>query len=308
MKAIRIHSFGGPDVLEVETLPDPRPGPDEMLVKIAAASVNPVDHKIRTGAYPAVKADRLPYTLGRDISGRVENCDARVDGFKPGDAIYAMLGIDRGGYSEYVLVKAGEAAGMPRRLDYIAAAAVPLAGLTAWQGLFRHGKLHAGQRVLIHAGSGGVGHLAVQFAKAMGAYVITTVSEKHVDFVCRLGADEVIDYKATRFEEVARDVDLVFDCVGGETLARSWNVVKPGGHVITIAAQAESTTDERARAAFFIMEPKREQLSEVAQLLDAGRLRPFVEDVLPLERAREAYARAARGGMRGKIVLQVSTS
>jgi NADPH:quinone reductase-like Zn-dependent oxidoreductase len=308
MKAIRIHSFGGPDVLEVETLPDPRPGPDEMLVKIAAASVNPVDHKIRKGAYPAVKADRLPYTLGRDISGRVESCDARVDGFKPGDAIYAMLGIDRGGYSEYVLVKAGEAAGMPRRLDYIAAAAVPLAGLTAWQGLFRHGKLHAGQRVLIHAGSGGVGHLAVQFAKAMGAYVITTVSEKHVDFVCRLGADEVIDYKRQRFDDIVHDIDMVFDLIGGETQERSFRVLREGGILVsTLTAPSQGKARaHRVRATRYTAEESGAELAEIARLIDAGKVTPKVARQFSLREVAEAESLVEQGHTEGKVVLRIA--
>ncbi len=167
MKTIRIHSFGGPELLKVDTLPDPQAGGDEMVVKVGAASVNPVDYKIRTGNYPAVKADKLPYTLGRDVSGRVEKCGARITRFKPGDAIYAMLGIDRGGYAEYVIVKDSEAAAQPARLDFISAAAVPLAGLTAWQACFAMAGSAPGQRVLIHGGRGGVGHFAIQFAKAM---------------------------------------------------------------------------------------------------------------------------------------------
>ena len=229
MKTQRFHAFGGPGVLKMEDLPRPDLGEEEMLVKVMAAGVNPVDYKIREGKYPAVKADNLPYVPGREIAGVVEACGGLVDEWKEGDAIFAMLGIEHGGYAEYAIVKDSEAAAKPRSLDFVAAASVPLAGLTAWQGLFRYGELKAGQRVLIHGGSGGVGHFAIQFAKALGAYVITTVSAQHIDFVRSLGADEVIDYKAQRFEDVVKDVDLVYDLIAGETQERSFEVLKRGG-------------------------------------------------------------------------------
>jgi NADPH:quinone reductase-like Zn-dependent oxidoreductase len=308
MKTIRIHSFGGPEQLEVDTLPDPQPGPGEMLVKVAAASINPVDYKIREGAYPAVKADKLPYTLGRDISGRVETCGAGVSRFQVGDLIYAMLGIERGGYSEYVIVKDSEAAAIPARLDLIAAAAVPLAGLTAWQGLFRHGRLKAGQRVLIHAGSGGVGHFAIQFAKARGAHVITTVSERHLAFARRLGADEVIDYKRQLFEEAVHDVDLVFDLIGGDTQARSFRVLRQGG---TLVSTLTEPSQHKARAhgvqaMRYTVEESGAELDEIAQLIENGMVTPKVTRQFSLGEAAEAENFVAQGHTEGKVVLRIA--
>lgn len=207
MKAICIHGFGDPEVLQLDGVPIPQPGEGELLVRIHAASVNPVDYKIRRGTVPWVTREMLPITLGRDLSRTVASAGAGVDAFSDGDALYAMLGsIDRGSYAEYVLVRPNEAAAKPARLSHIEAAAVPLAALTAWQGLFDHGQLEAGQTVLIHGGSGGVGHFAIQFAKIKGAAVLTTVSGQNLDFVGELGADRAIDYTSQGFEEIARDV------------------------------------------------------------------------------------------------------
>jgi NADPH:quinone reductase-like Zn-dependent oxidoreductase len=308
MKAIRIHSFGGPDVLRIETLPDPRPGPDEMLVKVLGASVNPVDYKIRKGAYPAVKDDKLPYTLGRDVAGMIERCGDRVTRFKRGDDLYAMLGIDRGGFSEYAIVKDSEAAPKPARLDFIAAAAMPLAGLTAWQGLFRHGEVQSGQRVLIHAGSGGVGHLAIQFAKARGAHVVTTVSEQHVDFVRDLGADEVIDYKRQRFDEMVHDLDMVFDLIGGETQERSFQVLREGGILVSTltAPSQDKARAHKVRATRYTAEPSGTELAEIGRLIEAGKVTPKVARQFNLGEAVEAERLVEQGHTEGKVVLRVA--
>jgi|SRR6185312_602221 len=308
MKTIRIHSFGGPELLKVDTLPDPQPGPGEMLVKVGAASINPVDYKIREGAYPDVRADKLPYTLGRDISGRVEKCGAGVTQFRPGDLIYAMLGIDRGGYSEYVIVKESEAAAMPPRLDFIAAAAVPLAGLTAWQGLFRHGRLKAGQRVLIHAGSGGVGHFAIQFAKARGAQVITTVSERHLAFARRLGADEVIDYKRQLFEDAVHDIDLVFDLIGGGTQARSFRVLRQGGILVSTLTEP---SQHKARAhgveaMRYTVQESGAELDEIAQMIENGLVTPKITRQFSLREVAEAENFVEQGHTEGKVVLRIA--
>src|SRR5262249_10219970 len=247
MKVVRIASFGAPDVMKIERLPVAEPGQNELQLRVHAASVNPVDYKIREGKYPAVKSDKLPYVLGRDVSGTVEACGPGMTDWRPGDEVYAMLGIDRGSYAEHVIVKAQEAARKPTSLDHTAAAAVPLAGLTAWQGLFRYGGLQKGQRVLIHGGSGGVGHFAVQFAKARGAQVITTASEKHVAFARDLGADQVLDYKKQRFEDVVRDVDMVFDLIAGETQDRSWRGRRQGGRLGCGVAQPHPPENRGAR-------------------------------------------------------------
>src|SRR5262249_16832747 len=241
------------------------PGTSEFLLKVKAASINPVDWKIREGKFPGVKSDKLPYVLGRDLSGVVEASGTETSGHQKGDEIYAMLGFDRGAYAEYVIVKANEAAPKPRSIDHIAAAAVPLAGLAAWQGLFKYGELKEGQRVLIHGGSGGVGHFAIQFAKAKGAYVITTVSEKHIEFVREIGADEVVDYKKQKFEDVAHELDLVLDLIGGETRKRSWPVLRKGGILVSTMMEPfqQNTRELGVRAAHYTVQENGEELREI---------------------------------------------
>jgi NADPH:quinone reductase-like Zn-dependent oxidoreductase len=308
MKIVRIHSFGGPAVLKIEDLPLPTLGEEELLVRVVAASVNPVDYKIREGRYPAVKADRLPYSPGRDIAGIVEDSGGLVDDWKQGDAVYAMLGIDRGGYAEFAIVTSQEVAPKPKTLDFVAAASVPLAGLTAWQGLFRYGELKAGQRVLIHGGSGGVGHFAIQFAKAAGAYVITTVSQGHADFVRSLGADEVIDYKTQRFEDVAKDVDLVYDLIGGETQERSWNVLKRGGTLVSTLSEPsqEQARANGVRALRYTVKESGAELEEIGRLIDAGKVKPRITKTFQLVDAANAQLYVEEGHTEGKVVLEVA--
>jgi NADPH:quinone reductase-like Zn-dependent oxidoreductase len=307
MKAVRIRSFGGPRVLELADIEKPEPKDDEVLIKVRAASVNPVDYKIRSGTYPVVKQDQLPKVLGRDVAGDVERCGRAVRNFEKGDTVYAMLDGGPGGYAEYVTVKADLVAPKPGQLDYRAAAAVPLAGLTAWQGLFDHGHLQAGQRVLIHGGAGGVGHLAIQFAKARGATVATTVAGEDVEFVRHLGADQVIDYTRERFEDKVHDVDLVLDLIAGETQERSWAVLKDGGTMISsLARPAEAKAREHhARAENFVAHPDRAELIEIGRLIDAGRVHPHVSAVFELREAAEAQAQLEQHHAQGKVVLQV---
>jgi NADPH:quinone reductase-like Zn-dependent oxidoreductase len=221
---MRIHHFGGKEVLQAEGVEPSLPDAGQVLVAVSAASVNPVDFKIRSGKYPAVKDDRLPYTLGRDLSGVIEKCGAQATRFKPGDEVFGMVNIYGGGYAAKAVVNERAIALKPAGIDHIHAAAIPLAGQTAWQGLFRHGELKAGQTVLIYGGSGGVGHYAIQFAKAKGARVLTTVSTDNVQFARKLGADLIIDYKKQRFEDAASDLDMVFDLIDGETRERSWKL------------------------------------------------------------------------------------
>jgi NADPH:quinone reductase-like Zn-dependent oxidoreductase len=308
MKAVCIHSFGGPEVLKVENIEIPQPKDDEVLIKVHAASVNPVDYKIRAGQYPPVKQQQLPKVLGRDVSGTIQKCGRGVQNFSEGDAVFAMLDGGSGGYAEYVTVKADACSRKPERLDYSAAAAVPLAGLTAWQGLFDEGNLHAGQRVLIHGGAGGVGHFAIQFAKAKGATVCTTVSTHDVEFARSLGADEVVDYKSERFEEKLHDVDLVFDLVAGDTQERSWAVLKDGGTMIsTLAKPSEiKAREHHARATNYVAHPDGGELTEIARLIDAGKVRPYVVASYPLDNAAEAQQQLERAHPHGKVVLQVS--
>lgn len=308
MKAICIRSFGGPEVLELADLERPQPKDDEVLVKVRAASVNPVDYKTRAGSYPRVKRDQLPKVLGRDVAGVVERCGRAVRDFKEGDTVYAMLDGGPGGYAEYVTIKADLCAPKPEQLDYRSAAAVPLAGLTAWQGLFDEGHLLAGQRVLIHGGAGGVGHLAVQFAKAVGATVATTVASQDVEFVKSLGADEVIDYMRERFEEKVHDVDLVLDLVAGDTQERSWAVLKDGGTLISsLAKPSEAKAREHhARATNFVAHPDRAELIEIGRLIDEGKVHPHIAAVFELKDAREAQDQLEHRHAQGKVVLQVA--
>ncbi|MGA8356789.1 MAG: NADP-dependent oxidoreductase [Xanthobacteraceae bacterium] len=308
MKTQRFHAFGGPGVLKMEDLPRPDLGEEELLVKVMAAGVNPVDYKIREGKYPAVKADDLPYVPGREIAGVVEACGGLVDEWKVGDAIFAMLGIDRGGYAEYAIVKDSEAAPKPRSLDFVAAASVPLAGLTAWQGLFRYGELKAEHRVLIHGGSGGVGHFAIQFAKVRGAYVITTVSAQHIDFVRSLGADEVIDYKAQRFEDVVKDVDLVYDLIAGETQERSWDVLRRGGIMVSTLAEPsqEKARAKGVRAMRYTVKENGGELEEIGRLIDEGRVEPKIARTYGLAEAASAQDYVEQGHTEGKVVLKIA--
>lgn len=306
MQSIRIHEFGGPEVLALDTLPTPDPQPDEILIRVHGAGINPVDYKIRNGGY--IGQDRLPITLGRDISGVVERCGQDVQAFKPGDAVFAMLPPERGGYAEFVAATAAHCATKPERLDHVHAAAVPLAALTAWQGIFDHGGLESGQRILIHGASGGVGHFAVQFARTRGGTVSATCSGSDLDFVRRLGAEEVIDYRTQRFENIVRDMDLVFDLVGGETQERSWSVLREGGIIVsTVQKPSEERAAElRARGTWYLAQPNGSQLAEIGGLIDDGRVRVEVDRVFPLRAAADAERTLEQEHVRGKLVLKVA--
>ena len=306
MHAVLIRQFGGPEVVEFAEIPVPRPGPGEVLVKVEAASLNPVDYKIRGGKYPLVKHDMLPFVLGRDFSGTVAHSDDPA--LPAGTLVHGLLGIEHGSFAQYTVVRADTLARVPGAMDRIAAAAVPLAGLTAWQGLIDHGRLLAGQRVLIHAGAGGVGHLAVQFAKARGATVITTVSTDDVAFARSLGADEVIDHTQERFESGLRDIDLVYDLVGDDTQERSWAVLKKGG---TLVSTVQEPSQEKAsaigvRATRYTAEPDADQLREIDALIQSGKVRPFVARTVAYGEAREALRGLERGHGAGKVVLDMA--
>ncbi|HTJ59239.1 MAG TPA: NADP-dependent oxidoreductase [Devosiaceae bacterium] len=305
MEAIRIHKFGGPDVLEVDDVEKPVAGSGELLVQVMAASVSPVDYKIRGGGYDDA-GQALPITLGRDLAGVVEEVGLDVDGFAIDNDVFALLGRDRGAYAQYVIVTPDEVARMPPSLSYVEAAAVPLAGLTAWQGLFDHGDLQSGQRVLIHGGAGGVGHLAVQFAKARGAFVATTASSEDIAFLSEIGADQVIDYQRQRFEEESSDFDLVYDLIGGETQDRSWGVLKRGGALITTLKEPsrEEAQRRQLRAAHYMTVPNSTELAEIAGLIQSGRVKVRVQSVYPLSEAGQAQSALERGHVQGKIVLK----
>ena len=308
MKAVRIHNFGGLDTLSHDIMNVPRPTADEILVRLKATSVNPVDYKMREGKFPPVKKDNLPYILGRDVAGQVEAIGSDVTLAKVGDAIYAMPGFDRGTYAEYIVLKEEEFGAAPSRITLADAAAVPLAALTAWQGLFEHGKLEKGQRVLIHGGSGGVGHFAVQFAKAEGATVFATGSSDARNFLVGLGADRAIDYKAERFEEIANDIDLVLDLIGGETQERSWSILRRGGMIISSVEEPDAAKAHAAGALpgkRYTAHPSREDLTEIAALIDTDVVKVVIARCFDLDHVNEAQATLEKGGVQGKLLVTI---
>ena len=309
MKAVRIHDYGGPEVLRYEDAPRPTPGPGEVLIQVRAAGVNPVDWKIREGYLKQRVKHSLPLILGWDLSGVVEATGPGVTRLKAGDEVYSRPDLARNGsYAQYIVVKEPEVALKPKSIDHIRAAAIPLAALTAWQALFDATRLNAGQSVLIHAAAGGVGSFAVQLAKGRGVHVIGTASKRNHRFLHELGADETIDYERTRFEEVVRDVDLVLDAVGGDIQKRSWKVLKKGGMLVSIVGppSADEAAAHGVRQAFVFVQPNAAQLAELATLVDSGKLRPVVETVLPLSKARQAHELSQGGHTRGKLVLDVA--
>jgi NADPH:quinone reductase-like Zn-dependent oxidoreductase len=309
MRAVRIHSFGGPEVLTMDQVEVPALKLGEILVKVGAAGINPVDYKIRRGGYHRVSEAQLPVTLGRDICGIVvASADSEI--CHTGDAVYALLDWNLGGYAEFASLPAALCAPKPATLPIMESAAVPLAALTAWQGIFDHGELQRGQTILIHGGSGGVGHFAIQFAKNRGAHVLATAAKGDADFVRRLGADVVIDYTSQRFEEVASDVDVVYDLVGGDTRERSWRTLRRGGILVSTLGQPEESNAQNyaVRAKGYVTQPNRAQLMRISRLIDAKRVRPAIHRTFPLEAAREAQSFLEESHPRGKIVLTVDSS
>jgi len=307
IRKVRIHRFGGPEVLQIDEVECSLPDALQVLVSVKAASINPVDFKIRNGGYPAVKEDRLPYALGRDVSGIVEKCGPQATRFAVGDEVLGIVGIGGGGYGEKVILDQQAIAHKLPAIDHVHAAATPLAGQTAWQGLFRYGQLKSGQSVLIHGGSGGVGHFAIQFAKARGARVITTVSTNNVAFARGLGADVVIDYKTERFEDKAQDLDMVFDLIGGETRERSWQLLKRGGVLVSTLTEPSLETAARhgVRALRYTVEADGSELAEMVDLVASGKVIPHVQRTFRLEEVAEAMAVVEHGGSVGKVVLSL---
>ena len=305
--AIQITRFGDPaEVIERGEVPIPQPVDDEVLVRVRAASINPVDWKIAQGEYPPVGADKLPLVLGRDLAGTIETVGTSAHYMlSHGDRVFAFIGQDRGGQSDYVVVKAVELVAMPADLDFAEAAGAGLASMTAWQGLFDHGGLTAGQRVLIHGGAGGVGHLAVQLAKWKGATVFATASAEDRDFVASIGADTVIDYKSERFEDIATDCDLVFDTQGGEVQRRSFDCLKAGGMMVsTLEPLAEEAAARGMRIApRYHATPNAAQLGQVADLLADGTIRVEVARRFAMDAFAAAYDFARQAHPRGKVVL-----
>jgi NADPH:quinone reductase-like Zn-dependent oxidoreductase len=308
IRKMRIHGFGESALLQADDVEPSLPDASQVLVSVRAASVNPVDFKIRNGTYPAVKEDRLPYTLGRDVSGVVEKCGAQATLFNVGEDVFGIVGIGGGGYAGKAVLDQKAIARKPPSLDHAHAAAIPLAGQTAWQGLFRHGELRAGQSILIHGGAGGVGHFAIQFAKAKGARVLTTVSTANVAFARSLGADVVIDYKTQRFEDHASDLDMVFDLIDGETRERSWKLLKRGGTLVSTLTEPskEKAKEHGVRALRYTVEADGQELAQIAELVTARKVKPHVEKTYPLEEASQALIAVERGHPIGKVVLIVN--
>ena len=314
MQAVRIHQYGGPEVLQLEEVPQPVPAADEILVKVYASGVNPVDWGIRDGRMQAILT--LPLTLGCDAAGVVEAVGRDVTAFQQGDAVYGTPNFPgHGSYAAYCAAKASRFARKPASLSFTEAAGVPLAGLTAWTALFAQGRLQAGQRVLIQGASGGVGGFAVQFAKAKGAYVIATASAANLDYVRGLGADEVFDYRSQPVGQLVHGVDVVLEASpvrdNAERL-KSIPTLKPGGRFVTVNIDApfddavqEALAQRQATGELSANQPRGEWLTEIAQLIDAGQVQVLVSRVFPLAQVAEAHRESQTWRVRGKLVLQL---
>jgi NADPH:quinone reductase-like Zn-dependent oxidoreductase len=307
MKAVVIHEYGGPEVLKLEDLPRPEPKENEVLVRVIASGVNPADPLIVSGKYAKEFGTHLPLIPGYDVAGIIEKRGAKITKLKVGDSVYGYV-LWGGGWAEYAVMTEGEAAIKPASLDYIQAAAVPLTALTAWQALIDAAKLTAGQTVLIHGGSGGVGSMAIQIAKARGAKVIATASTPNQDLLKQLGADVAIDYTKTKFEDFAKDVDVVLDPIGKDTLARSYAVVKKGGFIATLVSRLDQTELDKygIRGESIASKPDAIELAEITKLIEAKKIKPIVTQVLPLTEAMKALQQAETHHTRGKIVLKVA--
>jgi NADPH:quinone reductase-like Zn-dependent oxidoreductase len=307
MKAVMVHEYGGPEVLKLEDVPRPEPKENEILVKVIAAGVNPVDGLIRSGKYAKMFGSKLPLVPGYDVAGVVEK--TKIDKYKVGDAVYAYIGLNEGGgYAEYAVASDKEASPKPKSLTFEEAAAVPLAALTAWQALIDVAKLSAGQSVLIHGGSGGVGSFAIQIAKARGAKVLATASTANQELLKQLGADVAIDYTKQKFEDVAKDVDVVLDSVGKDTLQRSYGVVKKGGFVATLVSRLDrAELDKRGiRGESISVAPNSDELAEITKLIEQKKIKVIVSQTFSLADVAKAQEQAATGHTRGKIVLKVA--
>ena len=308
MKAVRIHAYGGREVLRYEECPVPTISEDEVLIRVIATAINPVDWKIREGYLKGLIPYAFPLTLGWDVSGIVESVGSNVKRFSPGDRVYSRPDLARNGtYAEYVAVKENEVAHKPGTISFADAASIPLAGITAWEAVINAGQIKEGQSILIHAASGGVGSLAVQLAKWKKAHVIATTSERNRDFVKSLGADEVIDYRSVNFKNVVKAVDVVFDTMGGQVQDDSLAVLKKGGILVSIVQPpAEARAEEAGVTGKFVfIQPNAEILRRLAELIDAGIVRPVVGAEFSLKDISKAHELSESGRARGKIVIHV---
>ena len=307
MKGIVAHEYGGPEALKYEDVPVPEPKDNEILVRVIASGVNPADPLILNGKFAKEFGTQLPLILGYDLAGVVVKTGPKIRKLKVGDPVYAYL-LWGGGWAEYCISNEGESAIKPKSLSFTEVASVPLAALTAWQALVDVGKIQSGQTVLIHGGSGGVGSFAIQIAKARGARVIATASTANQDLLKQLGANVAIDYTKQKFEEIVHDVDLVLDPVGRDTLARSYSVVKKGGIIVTLVSRCDEAELKKheIRGASLSSHPDATELAEITKLIDDGKIKPIVSQVLPLIEAAKADAQAATHHTRGKIVLKIA--
>lgn len=309
MKAVRIHRYGGPEVLKYEDAPRTEPAEGELLVEVIGAGVNPVDWKIREGRLQNRLKFPLPFVPGWDLAGIVAGTGTGVTRFKTGDHVYAHPHFSpKGTYAQYAVVVESEATLKPKSIDYIHAAGAPLCALSAWQALFDAAHLQAGQTVLIHGAAGGVGTFAVQLAKWRGARVIGTASGGNLEFIRSLGVDLPLNYMTTPFEGELSDVDVVLDTIGGETQERSWRVLKKDGILVSIVSPPsdELAAAHHARHAFAFVQPNADQLAEIGKLLDSKKIRVVLYTSIPLIQASEAHVLSQRGHVRGKIVLETS--
>ena len=309
MKAIILNEFGGADKLQVAEVAQPQITADQILIKVKAAGLNPVDTKIRSGNHVSCKNLHLPAILGKDMSGVVESVGENVHGFKPGDAVFGCINQT---YAEYAVAIPDFITQKPENVSFEAAAAVSLAGFTAYQAINKYLQVRSGQRILIQSAAGGVGHLAVQFAKLNGAFVYGTASGKNADFVKDLGVDQYINYKEEKFEEIATDLDAVMDTMGGDVLYRSISCVKPGGRVVCLPSATKDDPKAIALAKergveliWFMMAPQKEQLRLFAELLKEEQLKVEVEKVFPMEEIVAAHQLVESHGVRGKVVVQI---
>jgi NADPH:quinone reductase-like Zn-dependent oxidoreductase len=308
MRAVRTHGRGGPEQLFYENAPIPEPGEGDVLVRVRATGITPAELTWDETYRNADGSARVPGIPGHEVSGTVEALGVGVTDLGIGADVYGLADFPRdGAAAEYIAVRAANLAPKPESIDYVQAAAVPLSALTAWQALFDKARLTSGQRILIHGAAGGVGTYAVQLAHGRGAQVIATASAPNVEFLRGLGADKVIDYTKTRFEDEVHDADIVLDTIGGDTLNRSWSVLRRGGVLITLPAPAPADKAKQfgVESIFFIVEPNRRELIEIGRLIDSGKLKIIVAEVLPLRKAREAFEHGVAGHTRGKIVLRV---
>jgi NADPH:quinone reductase-like Zn-dependent oxidoreductase len=304
-----MHTRAGPEALVFEEVPVPEIGPDDTLIKVQAAGITPTEFTWNSTFTTKEKRDRLPIIPGFEVAGVVEKVGPGASGLSKGDAVYGLLDFWRdGSAAEFVAAHASDLAPKPESLDFVQSAAIPLSGLTAWQALFEHAQLSQGRRILIHGAGGGVGTFAIQMAKWKGAHVIATCSNEKTPLVTDLGAEAVIDYSRTKFDQVVGDMDAVLDTVGGDTLERSWRVLRKGGTLVSIVEDAPEAkaASYGVRGVSMLVHPSRDQLNEISRLVDQGKIKPIVSDVYPLSEARVAYERGLAGHNTGKTVLKVA--